>query len=265
MHITSKQIFNFIMIKFINKNNKRTPNRRRFIDIYFILYLTALVILISDKDKSIENHPVSTSLPNIEFPFRIKAEKPLLICKLIVDDKGDQQILIDSINYILDYGEVKDVQYEFVVEDAEQRLRLNLNNNNSSTNTFFSYTHNPSNRIAIFEWFPNINDLSNYLNKSFNVYVTASALPIKELESNSDNLDIASQRMLAKTQFSLIISDDRYSITDIYQNIVTNDSILSQSPIITQSAPPTHTILLTSTEFSLKPQTQSIRGIAGDT
>lgn len=136
------------MIKFI-KDGKKQHNKRRSIDIYFILYLTALVILIAGKDK--DNYQVAEQQPhlNVEFPFRIKAEKPLLMCKVLNDSLGQPVIILDSINYLLDYGDVSNIRYEFVVEDAELRHKINLSQTDHSAK-MFSFVHDTANRIVVF-------------------------------------------------------------------------------------------------------------------
>jgi hypothetical protein len=114
-------------------------NKRKSIEIYFILYLAALVILVpSQKEKNSEMPTVAIN--KMDFPFVIKAEKPMLICKISTDVYGNKIIEVDSLNYIWDIGDVKDVRYEFVIEDQTLNHSVRLSNNLSNQNKFFRFT-----------------------------------------------------------------------------------------------------------------------------
>jgi hypothetical protein len=234
---------------FHQKKQSNPTQKRKSIEIYFILYLVALVMLISGGKDIINKNDDNNQFSGIEFPFRIKSEKPLLTCKVITDTNGQKQCQLDSINYIFDYGNVKDVKYEFVVEDAELKHRILLSNNEIG-NQIFSFIYDDKNRTVIFRWYPNI---ENAINKTFNVYVTATATHIGK----------TSQKLKAKTQFALVITNDYLSNTH-YEQIVSNNNNISNT-FSPQSIPRYYQPQMSPTEFNLKSQAQIIKGIAGDT
>ena len=230
-----------------NINKKKTP-----IEIYFILYLVAIVMLIStgrekneDNDNSIDN----TKINEVEFPFRIKSEKPLLTCKIITDTNGQKQYQLDSINYILDYGNVSDIKYEFIVEDDYLKNKVLLLNDTdyNNENQIFSFLYDKANRVARFCWSPNIETATN---RNFNVYVTATA----KYQSNTGT----TQELKAKTQFVLSISND-YLIKDSYE-IVSNNNTFQPAQTNLQYYQPQ----VIYSDFNINPQQKNIKGIASD-
>ena len=229
----------------LKKKNKNVKNKRKPIEIYFILYLVALVMLISSGKEVVDENDNESQFSEVEFPFRIKSEKPLLVCKIITDENGQKQYQLDSINYILDYGNIKDVRYEFVVEDADFKHRVLLSDD-ENTNQIFSFVYDDNNRTVVFRWFPNI---EHAINKTFNVYVTATATHIK-----------SEQKLQAKTQFSLLITND-YLFDNNYEIVSNNNFPMPFSQDNSQYYLP-QTL---SSDFNIKPHIQTIRGIAGDT
>ena len=231
-----------------SKNNKNA-NKRKPIEIYFILYLVALVILISTDNEGTNKKDINTNFNETEFPFRIKSEKPLLVCKIITDTNGNKQYQLDSINYILDYGNVKDIQYEFTIEDVDLKQKILLKND-ENVNQIFSYKYDEKNRVAIFRWYPNI---ENTANKTLNVYVNATAI----ISNKNDN---TTQKIQAKTQFSLVITND-YLFDNKYELVTSNNNTTNNTPFVSSHNYQTEL----SSDFSIKPQIQTIRKIAGDT
>lgn len=206
---------------------KTKKNKRKPIEIYFILYLAALVLLISKSD----NKQNSNSLQQKKFdiPFTIKIEKPILNCKIWTDSLGNQKYYIDSLNYIWNVGEVEDVRYEFIVEDQNLKHSVKLHKDQNSNKTF-SFVEDRDNQMAIFHWNPTIYEQEN---KIFTVYVVATAVL-----SNSTN----QERLKTKSQFNLIITHENANSnnsTDYYQDYVqaplnskktlTNDEYISNS------------------------------------
>ena len=203
-------MFNKIKNNVSNKNN-----RKKGVEIYFILYLAALVILISEGKFNQANNEDAFVRKDIELPFRIKAEKPILICRISFDKDGKRVINLDSLNFIWEAGNVRDVRYEFVVEDQDLRHIVRLNNSQSNNfqsnhhqnnlhqgNRHFSFIEDEENRAAIFLWQPEIYDNSN---KTFIVYVTATATSNEFADNQHSTEDM---RVVARTQFSLVITND---------------------------------------------------------
>ena len=248
----------FSKCKMSNKN--KSNNKRKTIEVYFILYLCALVMVItSSKDDEAEQEPLPTIQKTIEFPFTIKAEKPILICRILQDSVGHRIVTIDSLNVIWDIGDVENIRYEFVVEDQSLRHSVKLSSNDAENkNKYFSFVEDKVNRMAVFHWMPEI-----YLNenKTFIVYVTATA--------NDNRLD--GKRISAKTQFSLVITNDNLGNRDnvftgsgelysINNNINVNDINNANNAPLNQS----QNYFFPTSEISIKPKDLKIKGIVAD-
>ncbi|MCL2039797.1 MAG: hypothetical protein FWG85_05140 [Bacteroidetes bacterium] len=230
---------------FEKKKKNYNTNKKRYVEIYFILYLVAIVMLIStgrEKNTNEDNMKIN----EIEFPFRIKPEKPLLTCKIITDTNGVKKYQLDSINYIPYYGNVSDVKYEFIIEDDEFKNKILLLNNSNNENQIFSFDCDDDNKVVRFIWYPNIETATN---KNFNVYVTATA----KYKSNTG----VEQELQSKTQFVLSIYND-YLLKDGYE-IVSNNTFESSQTNLQY-----YQNQVIYSDFSINPQQNIIRGIAGD-
>ena len=102
----------------------KSNNKKRTVEIYFILYLAALVLLISKTNRNNDIGNDNIQHKNFDLPFILKAEKPMLTCKVWIDSLGQQCYELDSINYIWNAGEVEDIRYDFVVEDKESLYEI---------------------------------------------------------------------------------------------------------------------------------------------
>ena len=150
-------------------SNKQHKRKKRIIEIYFVLYLAALILLIPSKEKIIE-----TENNNIfQIPFSIKLEKQSLNAQYIIDSVGIKAIKIDTINNIFFTGNVKDVEYKFIIEDLQSRQNVILEKIENTQNQVFSFNYSDNIRNAIFKWKPNVNDRRS---KSFVVTVIANAV-----------------------------------------------------------------------------------------
>lgn len=169
------------------KNSRRKP-----IEIYFILYLAALMLLIPDlkqKDKSSQSDSVVSE--NI---FRIFPEKNILTTRISFDSLGKSVIQTDSVNYIYYSGDVKNVTYEFQVINKQLNQYITINSKDNSFN-FFRYYQLPELKAVIFVWQPPIIDRRNYV---LDVKVMAIGTRI-----NKDNSET---QVKSTTQFSLVVS-----------------------------------------------------------
>lgn len=163
---------------------------RRTVEIYFVLYLAALIFIIPKPEESnkANNHQSSS----IELPFAIRPEKSVLFCRLTIDSSQIQIIHLDSINNIFHTGDVENVKYEFTVEDQVYKHRVKLISNAESNNSFFKAFQNSKDNSATFKWAP---PLIEQMNKSYIVYVNATA-----------NEKATSNPITARTQFILVVN-----------------------------------------------------------
>ena len=90
--------------------------KKRVIDIYFVLYLAALIFLLPGPQNN--NEPQNASNNSVpEQALMLYPEKTTLICTVLPSDSGNKIISLDSINTIYYTSFVNDINFEFIVED----------------------------------------------------------------------------------------------------------------------------------------------------
>jgi hypothetical protein len=171
-----------------------TKKPRKKIEIYFILYLAALILLLPGKEDFVDEAEEQTG----DFggmSFSLQPEKTALFCAMEVDSTGLAIMSIDSVNTIYYQGKYENVRFEFTIEDrsANQRFRLSSRRNPSAR--FFRIEELPDQKAANFYWKPPDNI---YTNKSYLVEVRAIAEP---LPSNPR----VTEPIVSETKFSLNI------------------------------------------------------------
>lgn len=167
--------------------------RRRTVEIYFILYLAALIFLLPDKNEKAPDNDKDTKV--FQLPFSLQPEKAALICKMVMDSSGPVVISLDSTNTIFYGGNVKDVEFEFTVIDESIRGSLELTSDKPQTRNF-RMEELPEKQAASFFWSPpqNINS-----NKTYIVKVKAVA----KTNDKEPNNDLSANNLTYRTQFSL--------------------------------------------------------------
>ncbi len=161
---------------------------RKTIEIYFVLYLAALIFLIpSQKEREIE----TAKRISIETPFVIKLEKSALFCKMAIDSIPFL-LHLDSLNTIYFTGDVKNIRYEAMIEDQVYKSKLKLVSNVENQSIYFRLIDKLEKKIAYFVWKPPTFDR---INKSYIVYITAKANDLK-----------TGNELVAKAQFALVIN-----------------------------------------------------------
>ncbi|MCX6155115.1 MAG: hypothetical protein NT007_13260 [Candidatus Kapabacteria bacterium] len=171
------------------------PKRRKFVEIYFVLYLAALVLLLPDRKAGHSDITKDPFLAINQLPFTLKAEKSNLFCRLSHDTNGSKLLSIDSSNTIFYSGNVENVHFEFIISDVETKQELALNADRQATR-FFKMIEEPERNAAVFFWSPPINEI---VNKIYQVQVIATAR-LKNSDSKSG------ETVRIKTQFSLNIN-----------------------------------------------------------
>lgn len=152
----------------VNYNRKK-----RIIEIYFVLYLAALILLIPGKKDNRSNSNYENGEKVFQLPFSLKSEKTSLNALFNVDSSGFKIISIDSLNTIYYTGNVKNVKFEFEVEDKSFKQNYILNSENKVQSKFFQFIENTDNQSATFKWQPPLNEIKN---RTFLVTVTAKAI-----------------------------------------------------------------------------------------
>ena len=228
-------------------NHKR---KKRFVEIYFILYLAALVLLIPGKRDNELADEDEKSRPGIyQIPFSLKPEKNSLTASLRLDSNGITMISIDSVNIIYYTGLVKDVRYDVSIEDIGTRQILTIDKQQFGDNDFFRYTSNESTRSLKFYWSPPIYDKRS---RTYNVKISASAV---STEPETQGFIVEDQ-----IQFSLNLN----LISDFTNNyfIASDTSTGSEEQSLSGSIIDERTLMLSRTNLFLTPREEIVRTIA---
>jgi len=109
---------------------KKPRNSKRTIEIYFILYLAALVLLIPDlEQKSIPTGEQSNIDYNI---FKIYPDKTILNAKITLDSSGSKVVDLDSLNLIYYTGDVSSIDISFQITNKKLGQFINVSNNDNN-------------------------------------------------------------------------------------------------------------------------------------
>ena len=179
----------------------KLTKRNRNVEIYFILYLAALIFLLPDSGKDVEKSGSDMGIPVFQQPFSLIPEKTSLTCLLARDSSGVKIISIDSINTIYYSGEVQDIKFEMIIEDQTSKQSISLASDKLSEIDNFRLEEREDQHSAVFYWKP---PLHNDLNKTYLVRVIVTGT-LKNPQY-SDNQQITDNRKFKlNTQFSLNI------------------------------------------------------------
>jgi hypothetical protein len=230
----------------VNYNRKK-----RIIEIYFVLYLAALILLIPSKKDLHVNNNYNSGEKVFQLPFSLKSEKTALNALFKVDSSGIKIISIDSLNTIYYTGNVKNAKFEFEIEDKSFNQSYILNNHNNIQSKFFQFFDNTDNQSATFKWLPPLNEIRN---RTFLVTVTAKAISKDSATYGSILED--------KLQFGINISfitgeKDLQLITNSGNNPPNNQS----NSLAVNQIPQTQVITQTSNVF-LMPREEVVKSIA---
>lgn len=165
------------------------------VEIYFVLYLAALVLLITDTGNQGGTDTEDRSFAVVQHDFSIQPEKTSLNCRLVRDTSGIRMVSFDSVNTIFYTGNVEDVNFEFEVENPDLKRKVSLNTRNNSSR-FFRFEELPEQQAARFYWQPPMTEKTD---KNYIVRVTAAG-------SVKDENNEATHSLQVSTRFGLNIS-----------------------------------------------------------
>lgn len=226
---------------------------RRKVEIYFVLYLAALIFLLPDKEND-EVETVENGSTIYNEYFTLIPEKTLMNCRFSSDTSGTGVISIDSSNTVYYTGNVSNVHFEFVIEDQSFNQTLILNTSDNMESQHFSIIEKEEKQAADFIWDPILTSNSN---KTYTVTVYATGIKVlKDKEDKKTSIPVK-----AKTQFTLnliYINDSPsgdlmasgFSNTD---NASTADTSIIQTPFNFSSP---------SSDFNLHPEKNEIEKLA---
>ncbi|MCX6140133.1 MAG: hypothetical protein NTX15_04770, partial [Candidatus Kapabacteria bacterium] len=179
-------------------NDRHRPRRR--VEIYFVLYLVALVLLMPDRldQLGVKSEAASLAHARLEFtPDRMR-----LLCRLTRDSVGGARVTtLDSFNVIRYSGTVTDMRVSARIEEVESGQILTIEPGESAT-PMFALEHQPQRNAVVFHWRP---DLANAITRTFRVTILGSGSPGVHSGANSADIDElpAGLRMTGSTQFVL--------------------------------------------------------------
>ncbi len=200
---------------------QRRPRRR--IEIYFVLYLVALVLLLPDKNTSDDQRPNSDVLSDLRLDMQ--PERVRLECALVRDSNGAFRLhSLDSLNVIRYTGEVADIRLRARIEDVETGQVLTIEEGDNSTR-LFSLAHQPERQAAVFRWNP---DVTSITPRTFRVTVSGSAAPPGVRGPNSGDGDIipAGLRINGSTQFVLVTTIEGEAPPTIIASGLPRDTVI---------------------------------------
>ena len=178
-------------------NARRRPRRR--IEIYFILYLVALVFLLP-KGAPERNEGVATVSSDMRLDMQ--PERVRLECTFVRDTSGTLRLQhLDSMNVIRYSGDFTDLSVRARIEDMETGQILTIDPGESST-PLFSIEPQRDRQAVVFRWRP---DMMDAMPRTFRVTILGSGAPAGTGGPNSADADglPAGLRINGSTQFVL--------------------------------------------------------------
>ncbi|MEN9281944.1 MAG: hypothetical protein RL594_879 [Bacteroidota bacterium] len=172
--------------------------QRRRVEIYFILYLLALVLLMPDRPVELAEDGTATTPVRIDlFPERVR-----LSCEVKRDSLGNALLVrMDSTNVIRYSPELTGVSVRALIEDVASGQVLVVQEDSKSGRRFASLRHDRSRNAFVFTWSPLIDAT---VSKTFRVTIQANGVPMNGVATDA-------LRAVGSTQFVLttIVNDQQ--------------------------------------------------------
>jgi len=168
----------------------KAGKRRKSVEIYFVLYLVALVLLMPDrKDQLLDGSSISASQLRIElFPEKVRLES-----SIERDSLGPSTITsADTVNVVRYSPALSRLRVVATIEDVENGQTLTIDDATPESSRFASIRVVPERSLIRFSWSPLLASMSS---KTFRVTLQATGVPLQE----KDRLKSAS----GSTQFIL--------------------------------------------------------------
>lgn len=210
----------------MTKNNKKVR-----VEIYFILYLAALILLLPD----LKNEKEDDSVNGIDISLSV--DKSILNLRMLKKNRRNEVIRFDSTNRILFNGDFDNVDFIYTVSDINRGETIELSNY-TNTKEQFVINENREKGYIDFKWNPSMdfNFNKTYLvkliatvekdgnTKTASTQFTLNTLFINEVVSNQ-----GSDSDSDYTDFSFLNN----STISIPTNLSSIDAKVSKNPIIT--------------------------------
>lgn len=179
--------------------------KRRRVEIYFVLYLVALVLLMPDRMDHQDATVDTQAIVNARLEF--SPDRMRLTCRVERDSAGVMRIMsLDSLNVIRYTGTVTDLEVSARIEEVETGQVLTVQPGNSPT-PLFSLIHEPQRNAVVFHWNPTGEQA---VMRTYRVTISGSGVPVRTSGANSGDADEipTGLRMTGSTQFVLTTQVD---------------------------------------------------------
>lgn len=222
--------------------------KRRSVEIYFILYLAALILLIPQKDD--KKGSQIDGKGDTGYGFILKADKAILNCIFRVDSNGITAASMDTTNRIYYIGDVSDVNFSFEIIDQNYRQKIVVNKTENPSR-FFKVEELPHENCAVFHWQPPLKDLSD------NTYLVNVKATGKKNVNGKDE-----QVVTATTQFSLNITFTSGGSSGVFVDTIV--SPILQLPSEQNNLNPSMSTAPLTSNFFIRARDNAINKIAHD-
>lgn len=236
--------------------------KRRIVEIYFILYLAALVFILPDGLEEEGEGEGAAENPEFQIPFSLHPVKTTLTARMIKDSSGVKIVSIDSVNTIFYTGKARDLKFEFIVEDKSLSQKLRIFSDKRSSTKHFKIIENRQQQSASFYWTPPLNET---VNKTLIVKVIATAKSGGDDFGSGDGkfASLSNRNLKAQTQFSLNVNfiNQGAGIPDEIQRLISTymsaDSLMKSRELTADRA-----LLEPNGDFQLEAQYSDLKTIA---
>lgn len=178
------------------------PRNRRRVEIYFILYLAALVLLLPDATDRSSPEGAAGDVVRLD----LQPERLRLLCRFVRDTTGTYLVTaMDTVNTIRYFGSVGDVTVSAVVEDETSGARTQIDEGDRGG--IFSLVHDRERALVRFVWNPTRLEPSS---RTFRVMLTGTGAPLAAVGPNGGDGTVgrASARVTGATEFVLTTTVD---------------------------------------------------------
>lgn len=189
----------------VNKNGKRRGS-----EIYFVLYLAALILLLPGKQDKKPSEAIDAITALFQQSFSLLPEKNSLLSKITTDATGASILQLDTSNVLLLTGNIRDVSFECIVEDQQNAEVIQVA---SKEGEHFSIVYDSTKKLVFFSWHPPVSMLAS-LNKSISYVVTVKAKAKPFISGKNPEL-----QQLLRSANATLQTEARFSISILTEGI----------------------------------------------
>ena len=189
----------------VNKTGKRRGS-----EIYFVLYLAALILLLPGKQDKKPSEAINAITALFQQSFSLLPEKNSLLSKITTDATGASILQLDTSNVLLLTGNIRDVTFECIVEDQQNDEVIQVA---SKDGEHFSIVYDSTKKLVFFSWHPPVSMLAS-LNKSISYVVTVRAKAKPFISNKNPEL-----QQLLRGADATLQTEARFSISILTEGI----------------------------------------------